>query len=165
MKDVVAEARDSTCGTTYYRVRWATDDDGEEFAEGKEEETWEPAENVLCETIAAFEQDARRPSPSEKAAMREQMVNEITALLTPKPTAKKSKGPYQPAARAQRGGREAVARRARGTLGGRGWLERLARRAERGEDVFGAPGLATRRYRARVRCLPALRVGTTPIRV
>ena len=92
MKDVVAEARDSTCGTTYYRVRWATDDDGEEFAEGKEEETWEPAENVLCETIAAFEQDARRPSPSEKAAMREQMVDEITALLTPKPTAKKSKG-------------------------------------------------------------------------
>ena len=67
---IVAMARDGD-GHAYFLVRWGTDDEGQPFAVGKEDETWEPSGHVQAcpDDLNGFHELSRPPLPSEKEAM------------------------------------------------------------------------------------------------
>ena len=81
---IVAMARDGD-GHAYFLVRWGTDDEGQPFAVGKEDETWEPSGHVQAcpDDLNGFHELSRPPLPSEKKAMQSELERQVAQLTTP----------------------------------------------------------------------------------
>ena len=67
---IVAMARDGD-GHAYFLVRWGTDDEGQPFAVGKEDETWEPSGHVQAcpDDLNGFHELSRPPLPIPDQAL------------------------------------------------------------------------------------------------